>query len=410
MDPLSITSGVVAVLSASGKTAQGIEKLWGLRHREKHFRDLILTIEGLHIQFKSVKPVLDYIQTNHEDVLGLREGLNDIEALCEETKKTFASLDRLIGDFRPNGARKPKKTMWIFRKADLLRLKQQAKYNTRSLTASLNTFSNVHSCLKIDMLHSRLEVPTHISTNDTDNLLRTAERTGNLEVGSLNPTSSTESFFTASCDDWYEALSKTSILDRVPSTGTNINCKQYCRCKCHSMFKVSTSRWIKRILGAFMFSGGGPSPYGRGPCDQEDCCRNGRIYVQISYMAPSWMFLHALVLCVQAQIVAGTIRSYNISIPRTIGYTAKVWSIVELGYLSELRALFVNGLATAYDIALDGTSLLKYAVVHQQYEVYSFLLTMGANPLLCDQSGVKSQENFLQLVFQYIGLQVVVLG
>jgi hypothetical protein len=44
MDPLSITSGIVTVLSASGKTAQGIEKLWGLHHREKHFQDLIVTV------------------------------------------------------------------------------------------------------------------------------------------------------------------------------------------------------------------------------------------------------------------------------------------------------------------------------------------------------------------------------
>jgi hypothetical protein len=312
-----------------------------------------------------VKPALDYIQTNHDDAPSLREGICDIETLCEQTKKTFAALDKLIEDFRPNGARKPKKTMWVCRKADLLRLKQQAKYHTRSLTASLNTFSNVQTWIKIGMLHSRLEVPSHILTGENNQLLQTAGCDGSLVIDALGPTASTESFYTVSCDDVDEASSRESTGDPLPLTATNATCKRYCRCKCHTTFQACTPGWIKLVLGTFVFNGGGISYFGRGPCDQ-DCCQNGRIYVQMTYVAPSWMFLDALALCAQAEIIGGSIRSYNISIPRTIEYTAKVWSLIELGCLSELKALFGDGLATPYDVTLDGTSLLKVRLISSE--------------------------------------------
>jgi hypothetical protein len=368
------------------------------------FQLIQLQIEGLRIQYQSVKPALDYIQTSHDDVPGLREGIRSIEILCEQTKKTFAALDKLIEDFRPNGTRKPKKTMWVCRKAELLRLKRQAKHNTTSLIVSLSSFSHLQTWIKIGMLHSRLEVPRHILTRENYQLLSTAGCDGNLAIDALRPTASTESFYTVNCDDVDETSSRESSGDPSPSTETNTTCKRYCRCKCHPKFQACTPGWIKLVLGTFILNGGGTSHFRRLPCDQEDCCRNKTIYVQMTYMAPSWMFLKALALCAQAEIVSGSIRSYNISIPRTIEYTAKVWSLIELGCLSELKALFDDGLVTPYDVAMDGTSLLKvrliysqrlcyvlmilqYAVIHQQDEVYSFLLALGASPLYCDQSG-----------------------
>ena len=37
MDPLSIASGLIAVLTASGHTLQGLNKVWDLRHRDQEF-------------------------------------------------------------------------------------------------------------------------------------------------------------------------------------------------------------------------------------------------------------------------------------------------------------------------------------------------------------------------------------
>lgn len=39
-DPLSIAAGIVAILQATGKTAQGLEMAWQLRHRGQDFFDL----------------------------------------------------------------------------------------------------------------------------------------------------------------------------------------------------------------------------------------------------------------------------------------------------------------------------------------------------------------------------------
>lgn len=40
-DPLSIAAGVLAVISAAGKTAQGLQKAWELRHMDEDFIGLL---------------------------------------------------------------------------------------------------------------------------------------------------------------------------------------------------------------------------------------------------------------------------------------------------------------------------------------------------------------------------------
>lgn len=40
-DPLSIASGIIAVLGAAGKTAQGLDKLLALRHADEELFALI---------------------------------------------------------------------------------------------------------------------------------------------------------------------------------------------------------------------------------------------------------------------------------------------------------------------------------------------------------------------------------
>lgn len=41
MDPLSIAASIIAVIGASGKTLEGLERLWALKHRDQQFRDLL---------------------------------------------------------------------------------------------------------------------------------------------------------------------------------------------------------------------------------------------------------------------------------------------------------------------------------------------------------------------------------
>ena len=40
-DPLSITAGILAVIGASGKTFQGLQKAWELRHMDEDFIGLL---------------------------------------------------------------------------------------------------------------------------------------------------------------------------------------------------------------------------------------------------------------------------------------------------------------------------------------------------------------------------------
>lgn len=310
----------------------------------------------------------------------------------------------MIGDFRPNGAHKPRKILWISRKAELVRLKKQAKYSTTSLTASLNMFSHVQSWMQIGILDTRLELTTKVLTQAIGYVEGTHDAQDDLVAETTSRLSSTESFYTIDCEDESETTNSRSGLDVIPAASIHSDAKKFCRCKCHSIFQVATPFWVKQILGIFTFNRSGSPFPGCKSCNSNGCSTGTAVYMQLSYKAPTWTFLKALILCMQTEIVSGCIRSYNISVPKVIPYTAKVWSLIELGNLSELRELLCSGEFYPHDVALDGTSLLKvfllavgcmqmlskiqYAVIHQQHEIYSLLVTMGANPMFCDQSGV----------------------
>jgi hypothetical protein len=40
-DPFSVAAGVLAVVGAAGKTAQGLQKAWELRHIDEDFAELL---------------------------------------------------------------------------------------------------------------------------------------------------------------------------------------------------------------------------------------------------------------------------------------------------------------------------------------------------------------------------------
>ncbi|KAJ4296846.1 hypothetical protein N0V90_006894 [Kalmusia sp. IMI 367209] len=168
MDPLSIVSGIIAVLSASGKTLEGLEKIWGLRHRDKHFRELSGTvsclsvsldrlddseqIKGLQVLSRSVGLALEHIQRSRIEVQNIRNCLDDIERLCGETTAIFTAIDRLVEEIKPKNALKPKKSSWIYRKSELTRLKGQAKDAVDSMTNTVLILIGLQSSTAFDML------------------------------------------------------------------------------------------------------------------------------------------------------------------------------------------------------------------------------------------------------------------
>lgn len=349
------------------------------------------------------------------------------------------ALDKVMNSIKPKGALKPKKALWIQRRPELLRLKDQAKDITGSLAASLDVLLNIQNAINLELLHSRIDPLFHILSQSPGNLSVTETRGTYLAIDSADVTISNTSLHTRDYEaeeketltvveeketltivDDYQDEGNDSLSNVVATTNkveeeenlviagdyqdegtdsfsdfvatTNQICQMHCQCKCHLIAQISTPTWIRHILGLFTIYGNGTILFGKKTCDKDYCHASGPLYVQMSYTTPAWTLAKTLIMCMQSSSVTDPIPLYNICFPRVIPYTAQVWSFVELGKVSALRTMFTDGLASPYDIGLDGTSLLKYALVHGQYETYKLLLDLKAHPYFRDQFGVMAVQ------------------
>ncbi|KAH8727308.1 hypothetical protein GQ44DRAFT_703779 [Phaeosphaeriaceae sp. PMI808] len=304
---------------------------------------------------------------------------------------------------------------WLYRKPKLSQLAKQVADVTTSLAAAIHVLQGVQnfnlSSARMDMLLAQIEtlhqasrtgskhnVPMSLDSPLQDSASRPKDSSDAgvfrnngpylaMDVGSRS--SSTESFRTARSG--HEASPETisspaNVLSSERTLATKVGCERFCQCQCHSSNRLRTPTWTTRLFGSMNFHGNGSILLNRRACNRTFCRRSGCLRVQVSYIAPAW--LKAFIVYTKAESLGGIAPSYSIIMPRVIPFSAVVWSMVELGKIPELRELFAHRLASPYDVGVDGVSLLKYAALKGQNEVYHFLLTQNADPYLRDHSGM----------------------
>ncbi|KAJ4368223.1 hypothetical protein N0V83_006579 [Neocucurbitaria cava] len=168
MDPLSIASGVIAVLTASGNTVQGLEKIWDLRHRSVEFVGLWNQVNGVRALLWGTEIALRNIKDDEQRTPRVQDCLSNIDELVSQAIQVFAVLDKAIRDVdskNGNGAtKKPSKRSWLRRKSKLTHLTSQVSILVVSLNAALSILQGVQSsvaagqtALKIDLVLSKVE-------------------------------------------------------------------------------------------------------------------------------------------------------------------------------------------------------------------------------------------------------------
>ncbi|RAR08289.1 b-cell lymphoma 3-encoded protein [Stemphylium lycopersici] len=423
MDPLSIASGILAVLTASGHTLQGLNQVWDLRHRSQEYAGLWNQTNGLRALLWGTEIALRHIKDDEQYTPRIQDCLSNINELVSQAIALFALLDKKIQNVHMHpGSRdtkKPSKRSWLRRKSKIVQLTSETSSLIVSLNAALSILQGAQTSAhasqtaqKIDLVLSRVEAltaqPPKPSSNvsvQLQNLNDVAnndaqERNGSpsetqLSRGRLSRRSSQTSFYSALSNS---SDSSGTLVSFDGSLSADAECESFCPCQCHVSTESRMPWWITQVLGRMTIHGNGSMLLNRQPCNKKHCRKTGSARLQISYVAPAWTLLRAFNIYVRAETIGGLVPSINMFMPRVISNEALVWSVIELGKIAELKSMLAKRETSPYDISARGISVLKYAAIKGQTKVYDCLLSEKADPYFRDQTGMMAMQPHIDRV------------
>ncbi|KAI8942710.1 hypothetical protein NX059_000758 [Plenodomus lindquistii] len=399
MDPLSTISGTLAVLTAAGHALQGLEKLWDLRNRDREFAALCERINGVRTVLVTAKVALVQMRNSAPCTASLQSHLVIVETFEQQTKNAFAELEDIIKDINGKGAasrvHKLSKRTWLRRKPKLLRLTEQIVSSSHTLSTSLDTIQGVHNgmiahehTLRLDLALSRLEVLSP-SPDPGSQDAEPIQLQGQSDMATVSRRSSCTSFKSA-----ISTLPASSMITAV-DTGdqpTAEGCEQFCPCRCHTSSDTHTPWFMAHIFGRTVIHGNSSTLLRRPECNKKHCRRSGSTRLQILWAAPFWLLLKEFSVYVRVESMCGGIPSLSLFLPRMIPSSAIVWSLIELGKISEVRNMLSHQEISVHDVNTRGVSLLKYAVIKGQVEICHLLLSRGADACFRDESGSMAMQ------------------
>lgn len=313
----------------------------------------------------------------------------NISILCPQAQAVLAEIDKFVDHIASKRTQqrvvlhpRPSKKRWLHRRSALLRLTTRVTPIVKSLTAASSLLRDLSSDQKLHQLDSLVKnltiqnvslihpgSKTRSGTEDSIPLDKKLESSiryaiglgkkgGGEGVSYSQPNSGSSR--RSSIDSFHSAISSSSesassIVSITGTMGADA-CTPFCPCQCHISTQVRTPSWIRSIFGTMTIHGNGSILLNRLPCNKS-CGRSGAAALQVSYFAPAWILLKSLNIYIKAQSVHDF--QFAVHTPRIIPRNAAVWSIIELGKLSEIKKMASRRELSPYDVTDSGRSLLN---------------------------------------------------
>lgn len=259
--------------------------------------------------------------------------------LCGKILATLGRLDAVVSGVKrtsndPSGGG-PTKFKWLVHRPTIHRLQTELVSLTGSLGIALQILQGIHGNIKIGLLLARIQVLAEdlaVPTIYRDNVLDFDLQLQRLAVEPMNNIQAPESETVPSVQMQLDSPSssrwpsrndtielavsqKKSLIHqlaekdstatpRVSPSGTLVDdssCESFCQCQCHTGTRVRTPRWTDALIGSFVFNGNDSIILRSRPCNLKQCKGPRPLCVQISYAAPSWIFLNNMVFYLQAR-------------------------------------------------------------------------------------------------------------
>ena len=132
-------------------------------------------------------------------------------------------------------------------------------------------------------------------------------------------------------------------------------CENSCICACHYRQTWRTPRLLSRFLG-ILFVGYAGIPYITASCDTHECTRRSNPTTLVTYLFPPWFLARIFILAANFSPMCGL--EVNIRIPRIMSSSSRIFEFCATGNVEGVKALFLQGLSSPFDVDLSGQTLL----------------------------------------------------
>ncbi|KAJ5697369.1 fibronectin type 3 and ankyrin repeat domains protein [Penicillium malachiteum] len=385
MDPLSIASGVIAVLQAASATSQGLQKLWELRRALEDF--LILTNEEILLKLKN----------SWEDAVKV---LSDIDSLVreklhknydtweqEQKRPPHEQFTSSSGSPIPTFS-KPKlsKQGWLFHRAKIVKLQRRLRdiINILVCTAAL---TNLQSASPKGKSQSNQVFITHLAIEKADRELQHEEPLSSSPSSPLSIPSSRESESLESRDE--NSLSNDQSLFCITTSLAIEKCEAFCACQCHVRTSIQSPSWARSVLGSFVLHSNATILLDRRPCNYRRCKRSGDANTRFTFYAPSWLLKRAV--SVSASRAAGLDAasfSMFLKVPHVLPSNAEILKAIEYADTERIKDMLLNRAISPHDIDESGLSLLSHPIGRSwDHHAASLFIQAGVDRFYRDRYG-----------------------
>jgi hypothetical protein len=131
----------------------------------------------------------------------------------------------------------------------------------------------------------------------------------------------------------------------------SISCDPFCSCTCHARYQIKTPLSLQNIIGSLFIGYTGFPSWMQG-CNERSCSRQTKSVTQFSYSFPSWLLTRSIV----GRITPAP--ELLLSMSRVIPSRSAVFHHSMLGDADKIRDLFTKRLASPFDVAPSGSSVL----------------------------------------------------
>jgi ankyrin repeat protein len=404
MDPLSIIASSLTIAAATKisskvlrKVLKADDELGTLIHEVSEAEKIL--IEARHSLDERTS--LQGFPQSH---------LTRICAYVQDANQKLVSLNKIIEDdliasYRSNGDLKAARFMWLRKKSKIQKLQQELceiRLDLPGLWGAVNfsdlsqmrqrfeeQFESYHS--KLDVIVGKVENLQHKDAITTS--VREVVADSDLEADPSMPSSDIKDVIVVRDMQDYQNILPTQRADlpqkyavpriRAPSYRAH-RCNSWCSCVCHRIREFQSSEKANFLIGLLSISYSGFSLWSRG-CS-EHCNQQSIPSLRVTYFLPPWLAERAVHFGYQMTQMGGP--ELILKMPRIVPSDAMVFSHAIQGNIQAIRELFMNGLASPFDIAHStGRGVLAHAITYNHHELAQFLIDSGADAHALEKDG-----------------------
>lgn len=397
MDPLSITTSVLALATAAHQIGTAISRLRRIGELPSRIYALKNDVSELEVVLQEVARALEHNCLSPENT---QESLDQV---LVRTKDHLTSLTQALEQLSkvckgPRAKSIIKTALWAKEKETFQKFRDDIASVKATLNLMLGAVGSQH-LQRVDLELQKITILTAKSAETNVNLQQGMTEyqkalSTRMDEQHQNLSDRISALTDVLLPQPYQRPSASSQEQPGPSPDAEPNnesirvvatyrrpCRHWCPCKCHAKQKLSlkTPGMVEAMVGR-IFIGYSGLPLMKKPCDFRGCEDRRRATATVEYWFPSWFVSMNAKLHLTYLPRVGP--EYQLSTIRRVADDSPSITFAMQGNIEGLKHLFAQGLAGPRDVSDSrGYTLMRWALYGgmHNHETVQFLINEGAN-------------------------------